>query len=68
MKIQQYQSIKLKTGKKAVIVEILGEGEAFLVDIEMGELDWETEEIRLHDIESVFVEVETPLEVLLGGA
>ena len=68
MKINLYQKIKLKTGETAVVAEILGQGEAFLVDVEKGELDWEHEHISLSDIASVFVEVETPLEVVLGGA
>jgi hypothetical protein len=58
--ISLYQRVKLKNGKNAAIVEILGNGEAFIADIEISEGDYETETIYPKDIKSVFVEVEQP--------
>ncbi|GHV40844.1 hypothetical protein FACS189490_06680 [Clostridia bacterium] len=59
--IKQYQTIKLKSGKRAVIVEVLEQGKAYIADIEIGEGDYETEQISQSDIVSIFVEVEQPL-------
>jgi hypothetical protein len=58
--IELYQRVKLKNGKDAVIVEILGKGEAYIADIEISEGDYETETIYPKEIKSVFVEVEQP--------
>ena len=59
--IRQYDHIKLKSGKRAVIVEIWEQGVAYEADIEISPCEYETETIKHTDIESVFVEVETPL-------
>ena len=59
--VELYQKVELKTGETAVIVEILKVGEAFLADIEKGEQEYETDEIRIEDIKSVFVETKIPL-------
>ncbi|MCL2698014.1 MAG: hypothetical protein FWE74_08030 [Oscillospiraceae bacterium] len=59
--IKQYDHIKLKSGKRAVIVEIWEQGAAYEADIEIMPDEYETQTIRHTDIESVFVEVETPL-------
>ena len=58
--IKQYQKIKLKDGKDAVVVEILGDGEAFIADVEISEGDYETETIYPKDINSAYIEVEQP--------
>ena len=58
--IKQYQKVRLKDGKDAIIVEILGSGEAYIADIEISEGDYETDTIYPKDIKSVFVEVEQP--------
>ena len=58
--IKQYQKIRLNNGRDAIVVEILGNGEAYIVDIEISESDYETETISPKDIKSVFVEVEQP--------
>ena len=60
--IKQYDHIKLKSGKHAVIVEIWEQGVAYEADIETVPGEYETETIKYSDIESVFIEVETPLE------
>ena len=56
-----YQTIRLKSGKKATIVEVLEKGRAYIADIEISEGDFETEQILQEDITSVFVEIEQPL-------
>ncbi|MCL2501074.1 MAG: hypothetical protein FWE90_12185 [Defluviitaleaceae bacterium] len=58
--IKLYQRIKLKSGKNAVIVEILGKGEAYIADIEISEGDYETETVYPKDIKSIYTEVEEP--------
>ena len=57
-----YQHIRLKSGLRATIVEVLEQGKAYIADIEIAEGDFETEQIAQEDIASVFVEVEQPLE------
>ena len=60
--LKQYDHVKLKTGKHAVIVEVWEPGVSYEADVEIASGDYETETIKHADIESVFVEVETPLE------
>ena len=57
-----YQHVRLTSGKRATIVEVLEQGKAYIADIEVDEGDYETEQISQEDIVSVFVEVEQPLE------
>jgi len=57
-----YQTVRLKNGKRATIVEILEQGKAYIADIEVSEGDFETEQILQADIAAVFVEVEQPLQ------
>jgi len=59
--IKQYDHIKLKSGKHAVVVEIWEQGISYEADIEMRPDEYVTQTIKHTDIESVFVEVETPL-------
>ena len=59
--INQYDHIRLKSGKHAVIVEIWEQGVSYEADIEVEPGDYETDTIKHTDIESVFVEVETPI-------
>ncbi|MCL2047965.1 MAG: hypothetical protein FWG87_04480 [Defluviitaleaceae bacterium] len=59
--LNKYQTVRLKTGERAVIVEILGGGKAFVVDIMKAEDEWQHEQVRLEEIASVFEEVERPL-------
>ena len=58
--IKPYQKVRLKNGRDAVIVEILGDGEAYIVDTELSEGDYVTETIYPKEIRSVYVEVEQP--------
>ena len=57
-----YQNVRLTSGKRATIVEVLEPGKAYIADIEIAEGDYETEQIAQEDIVTVFVEVEQPLE------
>jgi len=57
-----YQRVRLKSGKRAIIVEILEQGKAYIADIEIDEGDYETAQITHADIASVFIEVEQLLE------
>lgn len=41
MKVKLYDNIKLKTGQTAFVVEILGNHEAYIVDVDLGD-DYET--------------------------
>jgi len=61
--IKQYQKVKLQDDKYAIIVEILGNGEAYIADIEVSEGNYETETIHPKDIKSIIVEVEKPFAV-----
>ena len=61
--IRQYDKIKLKSGKYAVVVEILDPENAYIADIELSEGDFTTETIYHSDISALIVEVEQPLAV-----
>ena len=50
MKLNQYDSIRLKDGRIGVVVEILEENAAYIVDVDLPGPDWETIEIRQSDI------------------
>ena len=50
--IKQYDNVILKDGRKASIVEILGDKEAFIADIDIGD-DYETETIYPDEIDEI---------------
>lgn len=52
MKIKQYDTVLLKDGRKAVIVEAF-ENKAFIADVGNSPADWETISITIDDIEKV---------------
>ena len=52
MRANQYDRIRLKDGRTATVVEILGGGAAFIIDVDL-DGDWETIEVRKDDIEEV---------------
>ena len=60
--IKQYDHIKLKSGKHAIIVEIWEQGVSYEADVELDVNEYETRTINYTDIESVFIEIEEPLE------
>jgi len=63
MKLDMYQKICLKNGKKGVIIEIFNGGEAYLIDILLEDGEYEQETIYPKDIKSYFTEVEKPFNV-----
>ncbi|GHU36726.1 hypothetical protein FACS1894105_07580 [Clostridia bacterium] len=58
--IKQFDKIRLKNGKKACIVEVLGDGAAFIVDYIGDDGDTEMADITPDDIQSIISEVELP--------
>lgn len=52
MKIEQYDRVLLKDGRTAIVVEILGGGEAFIIDVDLDK-GWETIEVWKDAIEKV---------------
>lgn len=52
MRVKQYDTVLLKDGREAVIVEAF-EGTAFIADVGSSEKDWETIDIKIEDIERV---------------
>lgn len=52
LKIELYDNVKLKDGRLASVVEILGNGEAFIADIDI-DGDYETDKIYPEQIEKV---------------
>lgn len=61
--IKQYDKVKLKSGKFAVIVEILEPQKMFIADIEIDEGDFTTETIAYSEIAALIIEVEKPLAI-----
>lgn len=51
MKISQYDSVILKDGRTATIVEVLEENTAYIADVDLPGPDWDTIDIRQDDIE-----------------
>ena len=60
--IKQYDKVKLKNGKYAIIVEILESGKAYIADIEISDGNYITEAILHSDIAALIVEIEQPIE------
>ena len=52
MVIRQYDTVLLKDGREAAVVEILDDSH-FLVDVGESPADWETVDITIDDIEKV---------------
>lgn len=53
MKIEQYDKVLLKDGRTASVVEIFGDGEVYLVDVDLLGPDWETISVQKEDIKEV---------------
>lgn len=52
MKIKEFDTVLLKDGREASVVEVLSET-AFIADIGSSPKDWETIDITIDDIEKV---------------
>ncbi|MCL2058242.1 MAG: hypothetical protein FWH01_04170 [Oscillospiraceae bacterium] len=61
--IKQYDKVKLKDGKYAIIVEVLESEKAYIADIQLSEGDYTTETIMHSDIVALIVEVERPIAI-----
>lgn len=55
MKIEQYDKVELKDGRTASVVEIFGEDQVFLVDVDLPGPDWETISVKKDEIKAVMV-------------
>lgn len=55
MKIEQYDTVLLKDGRRAVIVEVLSP-DTFIADVGSSEKDWETIDIKMSDIIKILSE------------
>lgn len=65
MKIKQYDTVLLKDGREASIVEVFSDT-VFLADVGSGPKDWETIDVTLDMIEKVVLnESGTPEKLLL---
>lgn len=53
MNIKQYSKILLKDGRTATVVEVLEEGVAYIVDVDLPGSNWDTIEIRQGDIKKI---------------
>jgi len=60
MKLAMYQSVRLKTGERGVIIEIFNDGEGYMVDIRLADGNYDQKTVCPSDIQSVFAEVEQP--------
>ena len=58
--IKEFMMVRLRTGEKAVIMDILSET-AFVVEINPNEPDERMDEISLSDIVGIFEETRIPL-------
>ena len=58
MNIKQYDTVLLKDGRKATIVEAF-DNKAFIADVGSSPKDWETISITINDIEKILKSVST---------
>ena len=61
--IKQYDKVKMKDGKYAIIVEVLEPDKAYIADVELSDDDYTTETIFYSDIAALMVEVEQPIAI-----
>ena len=62
MKLEMYQSVRLKTGERAVVIERYNDGEAYEVDIRLKDDRYEQRTVYPYEIASVFEEIERAFE------
>jgi len=55
-----FQSVKLKTGERGVIIEIFNDGEGYMVDIRLSDGSYDQKTVYPSDIQSIFESVEKP--------
>lgn len=52
-KIKQYDTVLLKDGRRAAVVEVYGDQDIFDVDVGSSPKDWDTITVKRDDIEKV---------------
>ena len=55
MKVKQYDTVLLKDGRTAAIVEVF-EGKDFIADVRNSEKDWKTITLTIDDIDKVLTD------------
>ncbi len=53
MAVKRYDRVRLNDGQTGTVVDVLKEGVAYIVDIDLPGPDWETIEIRQEDIDKI---------------
>lgn len=53
MEVKEFDSVRLKDGRRGAVVEVLGDQEAFLVDTGSSPEDWKTEYVERDEIAEV---------------
>lgn len=53
MTIKQYDRLVLTDGRTATVVEILEDGVAYLVDVDLSDDEWDTIQIKQEDIKHI---------------
>lgn len=53
MKIDEFDKVLLKDGKTGYVVELFGNNEAYLVDVDLLDDEWDTVAVKPEDIERV---------------
>lgn len=48
--IKKYDTVRLQDGREGTVVEVLGDGERFLVDVGTSPEDWETIDISRSEV------------------
>lgn len=52
-KVKQYDTVLLKDGREAAVVEILGDQDIFIIDVGSSPKDWDSEEVTRDQIEKI---------------
>jgi len=60
VKLAMYQKIRLQDGRLGFIIEIFKDGEAYMVDVPLGDGEYDEVTISPSDIKSIVVEVDEP--------
>jgi ribosomal protein L21E len=63
MTLDMYQKIRLHNGKTGHVIEIFNNGEAYMVDIQTGDGEYDQVTVRPDDIKSIVLEVDKPFKV-----
>ena len=64
VKLEMFQKVRLKDGRKGHVIEIFNDGEAYMIDIKIAADEYEDATVYPSDIKSVFIEHEEPVNAL----